>query len=85
MEQWRTIGRCGTPRVTTSGAVTTNEATCPDGIAVTLITVAGAGHQWPGGAPVPAAVARWLQLDQPTPLLDATRVLWEFLAAHARP
>ena len=39
------------PTSTTAGVVTTSVATCPDGRAVELITITGAGHQWPGGKP----------------------------------
>jgi polyhydroxybutyrate depolymerase len=34
-----------------AGVVTTSTASCPAGQAVELITIAGAGHQWPGAAP----------------------------------
>jgi polyhydroxybutyrate depolymerase len=50
VDSWQSVGECGTPAVTNSGNVTTAEATCPDGRAVVLITVAGAGHQWPDEA-----------------------------------
>ncbi|MBB3754326.1 polyhydroxybutyrate depolymerase [Mycolicibacterium sp. BK634] len=47
---WRTIDGCEPPVSSSDGDVTTQRADCPDGRAVELITIAGAGHQWPGGA-----------------------------------
>jgi polyhydroxybutyrate depolymerase len=44
---WRNVDRCAAPTVTTSGALTTSSADCPDGRSVVLITVDGGGHQWP--------------------------------------
>jgi polyhydroxybutyrate depolymerase len=85
IRQWRTIDHCDPPRATTSGPVTTDASECADGFAVTVITVEAAGHQWPGGKPVPPAAARLIQLDQPSRALDATRVLWRFFEAHPRP
>ncbi|MBB3606746.1 polyhydroxybutyrate depolymerase [Mycolicibacterium sp. BK556] len=47
---WRTIDGCEPPVSSSDGDVTTQRADCPDGRAVELITIAGAGHQWPGDA-----------------------------------
>ena len=81
---WRTIDGCGDPSSTTAGAVTTAVAACPQGRAVELITVAGAGHQWPGGKRMDPLVATVLGLDQPSTALDATAVIWAFFAAHPK-
>lgn len=51
---WRAIDGCGSPTSTTAGDVTTQTAGCADGRTVELISVAGAGHQWPGGEPSPS-------------------------------
>ena len=51
---WRGIDACGQPTSTTAGDVTTQTAGCADGRTVELISVTGAGHQWPGGEPEPA-------------------------------
>jgi polyhydroxybutyrate depolymerase len=51
---------------------------------VELITIAGAGHQWPGAVPDPLA-QRLLHLDPPSAALNATQVIWEFFAAHPQP
>lgn len=47
---WRNVDRCAAPAVTVDGAVTTSAAECPNGRAVTLLTVDGGGHEWPGFA-----------------------------------
>jgi polyhydroxybutyrate depolymerase len=51
---------------------------CPDGRGVELYTVQGGGHTWPGGPPVGRLVGRVSRE------LDATAVIWEFFARHAR-
>jgi polyhydroxybutyrate depolymerase len=73
---WRNVDRCSAPTTTTSGPVTTSAAECPAGRAVALITIDGAGHQWPGSAPIRAGA------DPPSPALDATTMFWQFFAAH---
>jgi len=64
--------------------VTTSTARCPAGRTVELITIAGAGHQWPGAVPDPLA-QRLLHLDPPFTALNATQVIWRLFAAHPRP
>jgi polyhydroxybutyrate depolymerase len=81
---WRHIDRCAAPVVTTIGVVTTSTASCPGGRTVELITIAGAGHQWPGAVSDPLA-QRLLGLDPPSTALNATQVIWRFFAAHPRP
>lgn len=76
---WRGIDRCGQPVITTEGAVTTSIASCPDGRTVELITIAGAGHQWPG-APPKTALQKLLHTDPPSTALDATSTIWQFFA-----
>ena len=80
---WRTVDDCGTPTVSTAGAVTTSTASCPNGRTVELITIAGAGHQWPGSRSKPAQQAL-LGTDAPSNALDATDVFWQFFAAHPK-
>lgn len=82
--RWLAIDDCPAPVVTTAGAVTTSRAECPGGRTVELVTVAGAGHQWPGARP--NRVAKLLgDPDPPSTALDATDVIWRFFAAHPRP
>jgi polyhydroxybutyrate depolymerase len=81
---WRSVNQCGAPSVSSTGQVTTSIARGPAGRAVELITVHGAGHQWPGSVPPPPLATRLLHLDQPSSALDATKAIWEFFAAHPR-
>jgi polyhydroxybutyrate depolymerase len=71
---WAVDG-CAAPVTSTAGPVTRVVAGCPDGRAVELVTVDGAGHQWPGAGPKLAG-------DPPSAALDATRELWAFFSRH---
>jgi polyhydroxybutyrate depolymerase len=51
---------------------------CASDARVTLCTVSGGGHTWPGGQPLP-----WLGYT--TPYLSATDEMWSFFEAHALP
>jgi polyhydroxybutyrate depolymerase len=82
---WRRAGGCGPSQVTEAPPVRTEVWAGPAGIDVALLTVAGAGHQWPGSRPPDARVSRMLNLDPTSTALDATAVLWSFFAAHRRP
>jgi len=81
MATWRTVDNCAPPATTTTGPVTTSTATCTENRAVELITIAGAGHQWPGGRAAPIA-QKLLGLDAPSTALRATPTIWKFFAAH---
>jgi polyhydroxybutyrate depolymerase len=81
--RWCTVNHCQPPVTSTNGVVTRSVAQSPGGRSVELITIAGAGHQWPGAVPMPAA-QRLLPLDPPSTALNATRVIWRFFAAHPR-
>ncbi|HTJ36229.1 MAG TPA: PHB depolymerase family esterase [Dactylosporangium sp.] len=83
IENWRKVARCAAAQTHTAGSVTTSLAHCPDGRDVELITIAGAGHQWPGGTPMPA-VEKLLGLPPPSTALNATDVIWQFFSAHRR-
>jgi polyhydroxybutyrate depolymerase len=80
---WTGVDSCPAPSVTTNGSVTTSMAACPQGRSVELITIDGAGHQWPG-SPSRPAVEKLLGLDPPSNALDATDTIWRFFAAHPR-
>jgi polyhydroxybutyrate depolymerase len=82
-QRWRQIDQCAAPQTSTEATVTTAAASCPDGRAVTLITIDGAGHQWPGSRQ--RAAGRLLGLDRPATELDATATGWQFFASHPRP
>ena len=75
---WRGVNRCEPSNAMTVGLVTTSTATCPAGRAVTLITIEGAGHQWPGSKAVRDGAV------PPSSALDATSTIWAFFAAHSR-
>ncbi|MEP6481910.1 MAG: PHB depolymerase family esterase [Rhodoglobus sp.] len=72
---WRTTDNCAAPDVTTAAPVTTSIAACANGRTVELITVDGAGHQWPGSDPVRAGA------ETPSTALDATKTIWAFFEA----
>ena len=76
---WRRVDGCETSTASTEGPMTISTAACADGMAVELVTVDGAGHQWPGadGNPV---LERALGLDPPSDALDATETIWAFFA-----
>ena len=78
---WRQIDDCDAPNVTTSGVVTTSIANCPNGRTVELISIDGAGHQWPGAKDKPV-VQKLLGTDPPSTALDATSTIWQFFAQH---
>ena len=80
--RWRAIDGCPAPTSSTSGpggTVTTSTARCPGGRTVELITIAGAGHQWPGGTPNPRA-EQLFHTGLPSTALDATQTIWQFFA-----
>ena len=52
---------------------------CADAADVILYTIDGGGHTWPGGEPL----AAWLA-GPTTDEIDATRLAWDFFAAHPR-
>jgi polyhydroxybutyrate depolymerase len=47
---------------------------------VRYYTIAGGGHSWPGGVPLPEWIAGRTTLD-----IDATRTMWEFFQQHPLP
>lgn len=79
---WRAADGCAAPTSVTAGVVTTETAGCPDGRTVELISVADAGHQWPGGTRGP--VLSRLGLPEPSMALDATDTIWQFFSQHQR-
>jgi polyhydroxybutyrate depolymerase len=83
MATWRKVDGCPTPENATAGSVTTSTATCPGNRAIELVTITGAGHQWPGGREAPVA-QKLLGLDPPSTALPATPTIWRFFAAHPK-
>ncbi len=84
LERFRAAAKCAAPTTSNAGPVTRQSSACPGGIDVNLITIAGAGHQWPGSPVQPTAAALAIGVDPPSQALDATAQLWDFFAAHRR-
>jgi polyhydroxybutyrate depolymerase len=82
MDLWRTTAGCPAPSEVTEGEVTTSRVECPQGRVIELVTIAGAGHQWPGGTLAPQQRA-W-DADPPSDAIDATTLIAEFFLAHPR-
>ncbi|WP_036337762.1 alpha/beta hydrolase family esterase [Mycolicibacterium aromaticivorans] len=80
---WRTIDGCAPPVSSNREDVTTQRADCPERRTVELITIAGAGHQWPGGIANPV-VDEIAGLPPPSTALDATDTIWQFFRQHPR-
>jgi len=80
---WRSIDACAPPTSTTDGVVTTETAGCADGRVVELISIAGAGHQWPGGKSKPL-VDKLIGLPEPSTALAATPTIWTFFSQHSQ-
>jgi polyhydroxybutyrate depolymerase len=75
VELFRSAGACDDAVITEVPPVTTATSDCPGDRRVLLVTVADAGHQWPGSVPREGA------MDQPSDALDATGLIWEFFDA----
>lgn len=50
---------------------------CDEDAEVVFYSIAGGGHSWPGGEPIPA----WI-VGKTSQSIDATRMMWEFFEAH---
>jgi polyhydroxybutyrate depolymerase len=85
LARWRELDRCAQPVTTTEGAVATQRSDCAGGRVVELITIAGAGHQWPGGERGTVQSILGMPLDAPSTALDATETLWTFFATQIAP
>lgn len=82
IDRWRQANGCGDPTVTASGPVHVESSSCAPGVDVKVITVDGAGHQWPGATLDAARAAFDGPHDQPDTHVDATQELWRFFSAH---
>jgi len=77
---WARRNRCGlnASESTVAADVTRLEYTkCAGDAAVVLYTIAGGGHSWPGGKPLP----RWI-VGPTTRSIDATGLMWAFFREH---
>lgn len=80
IQHWlRANGLSGSPVLSEQGRLRRQRwQRAEDGIGVELCLVDGGGHAWPGGEQLLP------MLDRPVAEIDATRMLWEFFAAHPR-
>lgn len=81
IERWASNNGCtGAPTQTYQhgDATCVTRSGCTDNADVTLCTIAGGGHQWPGGISIGSFLGA-LSND-----LDATNAMWAFFAAHPR-
>jgi polyhydroxybutyrate depolymerase len=62
------------------GATSTRYEGCRHGATIELITLAGEGHEWPGGPALPRRITRRLGPQSDAVSADAT--LWAFFVAH---
>lgn len=85
LDRFRRADHCDPAGMRKTGAVERSDAPCANGRAVSLITIADAGHQWPGSVAVRPIAQRLLKLDPPSTALDATATLWAFFEAHPAP
>jgi polyhydroxybutyrate depolymerase len=94
LERWRALAGCAAePRVVTTRrapperpdaghtATLLSFAPCASGAEVRLWKLTGAGHGWPGAAPV---LGRRL-MGPPTRVIDAAEEVWRFVRAYTRP
>jgi polyhydroxybutyrate depolymerase len=83
IDRWRQIDGCGPESVMQCGVVTKSVAKSPQGFGVDLVTVVGAGHQWPGSVGRPV-LQKMLGLDAPSRAFRATEYIWHFFADHPK-
>lgn len=79
---WAAVDDCGKDPILSSPAPSVELRSyplCTLGIAVDYYVIDGGSHAWPGGK----RMAKFL--DEPTRLLDATPLIWQFFAAHPKP
>lgn len=82
MATWRAIDACGVPTSESEGVVTTEISSCAGGRTVELITVADAGHQWPGS--IAKFTGSTVTRDNyPSDAMDATETIWQFFVAQS--
>lgn len=83
---WQNADECAAPLQTTRGVIATESWTCANGARMKLVTIANAGHEWPGSrrGPRAALLAALLHLAPADPVSDAidgTQALWDFFSS----
>lgn len=85
IEGWRMRNGCtGDPRITYENGAATCETVddCDGGVSVTLCSIEGAGHCWPG-QPCPERLGSLV--GEPTFDIDANEVIWDVFSQTALP
>lgn len=77
---WTSHNGCAAePTHTEEGSILSDVYTnCATDAEVTLVTIEGGGHMWPGGKPGRHSA------DTPNQAINASEVMWEFFEAHPR-
>jgi polyhydroxybutyrate depolymerase len=83
LDKFKAVNNCQANTSTTKGEVETSVSSCSFGNEVVLITIKGAGHQWPGGKKKNPFIEKMLGADEPSGALDATSVIWKFFQQHS--
>lgn len=86
LEDWARQDGCSSTPVVTQPAATvtlTRYGGCRDGAVVELYTIAGEGHEWPGGPHLPRALTR--VLGPQSTAISADSLIWSFFGEHSLP
>ena len=84
--RWATHNQRTVPPATSQpdpGTTLTAYAGCANDAAVQLYTIAGEGHEWPGGPILQQRITRLL--GPQTTAVDANTLMWNFFSAHPLP
>jgi polyhydroxybutyrate depolymerase len=82
-QRWGAHDRCSVEPTRTHPASTvtlTTYSSCRDGAVVELYTIAGEGHEWPGGPAMAPAEIRLL--GPQSRAIDADALMWRFFSSH---
>lgn len=85
-QRWAAHDGCNATPVQTepaTGAELTTYTGCAGGAAVSLYTIVGEGHEWPGGPTLPAIDTD--VLGPQSNAVSAASLMWQFFSAHSLP
>lgn len=84
-QRWSAHNHCSATPSTTSGTgyTLTTYPGCAGGAQVELYTLAGEGHEWPGGPTLPKAITK--VLGPQSNAVNADDTMWTFFTAHPMP
>ncbi len=86
LKDWAAQDGCSSTPATSQPAATvtlTADSGCRDGAVVELYTIAGEGHEWPGGPHLPRSLTRLL--GPQTMATSADSLIWSFFSTHRLP